>query len=143
MTLFVLVASLACAGGPPGVPSPVPRVLVRIVADTLEMTATWSNPADDGQGPLDSIKVRLVGIFSDSSVVYTPPFPVRRTLKTIIPPVAYQPGGSATYDLWAEVTTYRNGLTAGPVQSSKVRITLVGAVPLPVTGLTFTAVKRP
>lgn len=116
--------------------------------DTLVMVASWQNPTGDGRGALDSLRVRFVGIpdgplwgAGDTSFVYQPPpFPTTQTRRQIIPGTAY---GTTSWPVRAEATTYRRGLTAGPVVSPTVTVTLVDAPPPAVGGFTFQAVKVP
>lgn len=110
--------------------------------DTLLMTASWTPPAEDGRGPIDSLRIRFVGIFNDTAYTFRLPFPVTQGRSHVIPATAYS-GASATFDVWAEATTYRAGMTVGPVRSAVVQIVLLGAAPPPVGGFTFTATKRP
>lgn len=115
------------------------------VADSLIMSATWSNPTDDGKGAIDSLKIRFMGIFFDSSLVFkTQPFPTTATVRQLIPAAAYSgAGGSATFDILISAATYRRGTNAVPLLSNKVTITLNDAAPPNVGSLNLTATKKP
>lgn len=148
--LLVLGTVFACAAIPHP-PETAPRVTARIVsggasaADTLIMSAQWTNSMDDGRGPADSLRVRFVGILNDTSYIFKPaPFPTSQTRRHVIPEDAYVgSSNAATYDVFAQVTTYRRKRNSVPLTSVVVPIVLLDAAPLPVTGLTFSAVKKP
>lgn len=140
---LLVLAGVACAATLPA-PVTVTARVVRsaIAADTLAMTAGWTNPADDGKGALDSMRVRFSAGFLDSSVVYRPPYPTSRTLRAPIPLSAYA-GTSAGYGVQAIVVTFRRGVNSPPVLSNVVQITLTDPPPPSVTGLTLQATKIP
>lgn len=150
---FPLGLLLSCAAGPPPpipipIPTPSARVTARIASghafapDTLIMVASWTN-VDNGRGPYDSLRVRMVGIEDDTTYVYRLPFPTTLMRARVIPATAYT-SISVTHEVYFALTVYQRGTNLAAVFSAPASVVLVGSAPPPgVTGLTLTAVKRP
>lgn len=114
--------------------------VVQAAADTLVMTATWTNPINDGRGAIDSLRIRFQGIQLDTTFVYrTQPFPTTAAWKHVIPSGL----GTAGFDVFVSAVTFRRGSNAVVINSPEIRINLTEVIPPNVTGLTATAVKRP
>lgn len=152
MRPLLSVLLLSCAAAAP-VASPVPAPAIKIEArvhravaapDTLIMSASWTAPVDDGKGPIDSLRVRFVGVMDDTSYIFRPPLPTSAKRTQVIPAAAYSgAGGNATFSIFAQFTTYRRSGNAVPLTSQAVSISLVDAAPANVTGVNFSAVKKP
>jgi hypothetical protein len=123
-------------------PTAVTAVVVPVLAaDTLVSTVRWTNPADDGKGPLDSLKVnvtslaggwvsqKFTGTLLPSQVI------VRQAL----------PFQDATWTILAQICTYRgtSANAAACVSASAVPFVYALAAPPAVTGASVTNVKVP
>jgi hypothetical protein len=151
----LMVAALLLSGchlmrpAPPGpigeVPvAPVARASFRLATvrspvadapDTAVTTATWTIPADDGRGPVDSMRV-VVGRFTGGAV------------GTLVAPTATSfedrqpiPFGEATWTVAVQVCRYRRDIPS--CVSAEVDLMVVDVAPAPVGGLEVTARKVP
>jgi len=123
----------------------VGMMLVRpmFAADTLVSTVTWVNPASDGKGPLDSLKVQLSNFSLPGgwlpAVKFTGTFPTTAVFRQALP---FQ---DATWIAAAQICTYRglgtNSATCVSVNSAPYVYVL--SAPPAVTGATVTNVKVP
>lgn len=142
-----LLLLLAVAAGPAPKPKAVRAVapvnaMVQpaMAADTLVSTVRWMLPADDGKGPLDSLKVNLTALAGGSlSVKFTAPLPVQTVFRQPLP------FADATWIVTAQICTYR-GTSANAsacVSVTAAPFVYAQAAPPPVTGATVTNVKVP
>jgi len=96
---------------PPGPkPRPVanPRaasvaVVPAMAADTLVTTVRWTAPADDGKGPLDSLKVNINNLAAGGvlSVKFTGTLPVQAVFRQVLP------FADATWTVTAQICVFR------------------------------------
>lgn len=118
------------------------RLRVAVVVDTIVADGQFTVPSDDGRGPLDSIRVDLMGIGTIApSRTWRPPLPVGTLtyqLRGAVAPFS----GSAEFEVRSFAFSFRRGL-ATRAESNTVTLTLSDLSPPSVTGHTITAVKVP
>jgi hypothetical protein len=128
-------------GKPPTKPRAVATrlsLLVTSEADTLVTNVTWTNPSDDGKGPIDSVTVSVTDVnilistglrqvhgAATTSAEFRQPLPLR----------------DATYAIEAQVCRYRSGKSACAQDSRTFVYAFLG--PAPVNGVTIINTKIP
>ncbi len=158
MTRVVLLVALLLVSGchlmrpqPPGPIGEVPIAAVRspslrmavqhsppdvMAADTAVATITWTIPADDGRGPVDSMKVavtRFTGGGADRLV------PITSTTFEDRQPI---PFGSASWPVTVQVCRYRRAV-APACATATGTLVVADVAPAPVGGLGVTVRKVP
>jgi hypothetical protein len=112
-------------------------------ADTLVTTVRWTLPADDGKGPLDSLKVAMPNLIGGSLVqVFLPGVGGLPTQAVFRQPLPYR---DASYTMVGQVCVFRgtgsNAITCVTASAPPFQYAMVA--PPPVTGVSVTNVQVP
>lgn len=110
-------------------------------ADTLVSTVRWTNPGEDGKGPLDSLKVNINNFAAGGGFTqkFLWPFPSEAVFRQPLP------FRDAIWVVTAQVCVYRgsSAQAAQCVTAESVPFEYGLAAPRPVTGAAVTNVKVP
>jgi hypothetical protein len=111
-----------------------------MAADTLVSTVRWTLPADDGKGPLDSLKVNVTNLVGGwHSSKYTGILPVQTVVRQVLP------FADATWVVTVQICTFR-GTSANAsscVSASAPPFVYALGAPPPVSGASVTNVRVP
>ena len=143
-SLLLLLGLLSAAPKPKAVKPVTPLnavVVPAMAADTLVTTVRWTLPADDGKGPLDSLKVNINNLAAGGalSVKFTATLPTQAVFRQPLP------FADATWNIRAQICTYRGvSANASACVSVDAAPFVYALTPPPaVTGASATNVKVP